>query len=298
MNNMRADYEALTNGCGFVELKDWSTVTMTGEDRLSFLHNMCTADIRSLSIGESCEAFCTDVQGKIVAHIFVIAREDRLELLTVPEQAESLISHLDRYIIREDATLLDKTRDFSWLFVGNRESAIVLSEVGITCCNIAGLTGGLMGVVDGQMQDAQSLLCDACCQEAWEAVRIETGLSLFGVDFDSTNLPQEVNRNAQAINFNKGCYLGQETIARIDALGHVNKKVVLLKFEGETAPTVGLELSVGDKSVGRVTSSCWSPRFNAPLALAMVRRGANELGSQLASDYGNSIVISAAEKEH
>lgn len=276
MTKSQAEYEALTSGSGYVELKNWSTVTMTGEDRLSFLHNMCTNDICGLPVGENCEAFCTDVQGKIVAHVFVIARDDRLELLMVPGQAETLIAHLDRYIIREDVTLADATGDYGWKFVGSGETASELSE-----CFSLGIEGGV-----------------ACCQEAWEAVRIEAGLPLFDVDFDSSNLPQEVDRNARAINFNKGCYLGQETIARIDALGHVNKKVVLLKFAGETAPPVGLELSVADKNVGRVTSACWSPRFKAPLALAMVRRGSNDLESQLESEFGVATVIAPAGKDH
>jgi len=277
MANFQAEYEALTSGRGYVELKNWSTVTMTGEDRQSFLHNMCTNDIRGLPVGDRCEAFCTDVQGKIVAPIFVTAREDRLELLMVPGQAEAFIAHLDRYIIREEVTLTDATSEYEWQFVGSGETASELAE-----CFSLNIEGGAEGSV-------------ACCQEAWEAVRIEASLPLFGVDFDSSNLPQEVNRDAQAIHFNKGCYLGQETIARIDALGHVNKKVVLLKFAGKKVPPVGLELSVAGKNVGRVTSACWSPRFKAPLALAMVRRKSNELGSQLESEFGVATVVVPVE---
>ncbi len=261
LDTFLADYQTLLAGSGFAELRDWSTVSMTGADRQSFLHNMCTADIRRLSTGETCEAFCTDVQGKIVAHVFVMVQENQFDLLTVPGQAETIIAHLDRYIIRENVTLTDTTGESAWVFAA------------------------------GQMQKLQGELGDACCQEAWNAVRIESGLPLFDVDFESANLPQEIDRDTQAISFTKGCYLGQETIARIDALGHVNKKLVLLKFDGETAPPVGLELSVEGKNVGRVTSSCWSPRENAPLGLAMVRRGSNEMGSQLASEFGEAKVI-------
>ncbi len=292
LEKIKEDYETLVSGKGQVELKDWTTVTMTGADRQTLLHNLCTNDINRLSAGESCEAFCTNVQGKIVAHVFVFALEDRLELLTVPGQAESLMSHLDRYIIREDVTLADSTResteDFSWTFVGGNETA---SKAGLPGRFVKG--GG----------DQKGIDRAACCQEAWEALRIEAGLPLFQVDFEETHLPQEVNRDEQAISFNKGCYLGQETVARIDALGHVNRKVVLLKFEGETVPPVGVELSIAGKndagkSVGRVTSSCWSPRLAAPLALAMVRRGSNELKTlletSLESDLGTATVIAPA----
>ncbi len=306
MASFPTDYKALSSGHGYVELKNWSAVTMTGEDRQSFLHNMCTNDIRRLSTGERCEAFCTDVQGKIIAHVFVIAREDRLELLTVPGQAKTLIAHLDRYIIREDVTLADATGDFVRVFVGDGDVAKVASLIfsdfqgsRIIDDDLDGLPGWF-SVAASDLQQVQKALNEAggvaCSQESWEALRIESGLPLFGVDFDSNNLPQEVSRDAQAISFNKGCYLGQETIARIDALGHVNKKIVLLKFEGETPPPVGLELSVAGKSVGQVTSGCWSPRFKAPLALARVRRGSNELESQLVSDFGTATVIAPVTK--
>jgi folate-binding Fe-S cluster repair protein YgfZ len=89
-----------------------------------------------------------------------------------------------------------------------------------------------------------------------------------------------VGRDAQAINFRKGCYLGQETVARIDALGHVNKRLCTVRLAGEAM--AGDELFAGGESVGRVTSASYSPRFDAWLALAMVRRGHNEPGARLA----------------
>jgi len=305
-----ADYQTLTASSGYVLLEDWSRVTMTGKDRQSFLHNMCTNDIRCLSTGTSCEAFCTNVQGKIVAPIFVIAREDRLELLAVPGQATTIIEHLDRYIIREDVVLTDATRDAVWIFISDGKTASAASGIFandkredyqseyfhyVQEGNLGGVPGSLLSVpatdrlrMEKALQEAGGA---ACCQEAWKTLRIESKLPLFGIDFDHTNLPQEVDRDAQAIHFNKGCYLGQETIARIDALGHVNQKVVLLKFAETTVPPVGLKLYVAEKKIGRVTSSCWSPRFEAPLALAMVRRGSNALGSGLKSEVGVACVI-------
>ncbi len=296
-----ADYDSLRSGSGFVELKKWSMVIMTGADRQSFLHNMCTNNIRQLQIGESCEAFCTNVQGKIVAQLFVIAREDRLELLTVPREAETLITHLDRYIVREEVTLTDATDDYCWLFLGGCETLSVLSALSVAPCGFGESLCCFASFARNERQQSQESFEEAdwvaCCDEAWQAARIEAHLPLFGVDFGNANLPQEVNRNEQTINFDKGCYLGQETIARIDALGHVNQKVVLVQFQGDSTPPVGLELCVADKCVGRVTSGCWSPRSKAPLALAMVRRGSNELGDQLESDLGVATVVAPLEKE-
>jgi folate-binding protein YgfZ len=110
------------------------------------------------------------------------------------------------------------------------------------------------------------------------------------VDFDGSNLPQEVGRDAQAISFRKGCYLGQETVARIDALGHVNKRLCTVRLVAEAG--AGDELFVGDKSVGRVTSASYSPQLDTWLALAMVRRGHNEPGARLACHRQPAEVIS------
>jgi len=253
--------------------------------------------------GDACEAFCTDVKGKIVAQVFVLARSDRFDLLTAPKQAISLIAHLDRYVIREDVQLTDVTSDGAWMFVGVAAGELPIrtaAELESTPSDFCGLPGFLLRVADHELQKVKEQLINAggkvCGWEAWEARRIEAGLPLFDVDFDSSQLPQEINRDALAINFNKGCYLGQETIARIDALGHVNQKVVLLKFARETLPPVGTELNAAGKVVGKITSRCWSPRLEAPLALAMVRRGSNTLGSQLESKLGSATVVAPPVK--
>jgi hypothetical protein len=111
-----------------------------------------------------------------------------------------------------------------------------------------------------------------CGDKAVEIARIEAGTPFYGRDINDKNFPQEVGRDERAISFTKGCYLGQETVARIDALGHVNRLLVGLCFEGSEAPTPGTELRVGDKTAGTVTSSVYSPRLEAPLALGYVRR--------------------------
>ena len=102
-----------------------------------------------------------------------------------------------------------------------------------------------------------------CGQAAFDAARIEWGFPLVGHDISDANLPQEIARDKLAISFTKGCYLGQETVARIDALGHVNKTLVGLRFAGSTLPPAGSELLAGDQAVGQVTSSAYSPCASA-----------------------------------
>jgi folate-binding protein YgfZ len=296
---LEAEHAAIVEGGGTVALDDWSTVRVTGADRASFLHNMCTNDVKGLRTGESCEAFFTDVKGKIVAHAFLFAEAEALELLLEPGQAVRLLSHLDRYIIREDVQLTDASAEVCWTLALGRMTAGKAPGHLAFRCDAAWCGGSFVRSNRHEAARLRDILRDegnlGCSSDVWQAIRVESAWPLFDVDFDGSNLPQEVNRDAQAIHFRKGCYLGQETTARIDALGHVNRKLVQVRFEGDDAPAVGSEVFHGGQAVGRVTSSCWSPRCKAPLALAMVQRGANNVGSEVRShDLAGEVVSAAA----
>jgi folate-binding protein YgfZ len=122
----------------------------------------------------------------------------------------------------------------------------------------------------------------AVADGAFQALRVESGWPLYDVDFNGSHLPQEIGREAVAVHFHKGCYLGQETIARIDALGHVNKRLATVRFAENRAVSPGCELTAKSQPVGHASSIAWSPQLKSALGLAMVRRGANEPGNQLA----------------
>jgi folate-binding protein YgfZ len=317
---LQREYEAATAGAAVVRLRDWSTVRAAGKDRATFLHNMCTNDVKRLAAGEGCEAFFTDVKGKVGAHGFLLAGTDAIEIVMVPGTAERLIAQLDRYVIREDVTLSDKSREAAWmLLLGARAGDVLEQAVGATFGELAGawayrqisldgsaatavrcelpwMGGFLIGAAPDAIAAVEAKLTGAGAalggDSLWNIVRVESSWPLWGVDFDESNLPQEVSRDAQAISFRKGCYLGQETVARIDALGHVNKQLSAVRFEGDAVPEVGTELFQGEQVVGRVTSSCWSPRGAKPQAIAMVKRGANAVGTPLRWSGGEGTVVS------
>ena len=283
------DYRALTAECGCVSLKEWSVVTLTGADRHTFLHNMCTNEIKGLSTGQHCEAFCTDVKGKIVAHVFVYLTDVKTLLVSVPHQAERLIAHLDRYIIREDVQLADETASCRVSLVAGGNAEQVLATSGLRTWFPLPVQTAFLCLDEGQHLPESAT---SCSPAAWDILRLEAGLPLYDVDFNAENLPQEIARDSQAINFNKGCYLGQETVARLDALGHVNKQLVSVKFPADSTPTAGIELSHEGKAVGVASSVAVSPKLGAPLGIAMIRRGANALGTQLDSPVGAVEIVS------
>jgi folate-binding protein YgfZ len=272
------EYEALTRGGGVVDVSDRTKLVLRGADRAKFLHRFCTNDIKRLQPDDSCEAFVCNVKGHVLAHINVLCRDDALWIDAVPGQSERLAAHLDRYLIREDVQIVDRTADFpAFLATGETVGGF---PIGVAP------TARLLWLEKGNQPPGI-----ACSREALEIVRIEQGYPRFGVDISEDNLPQEVDRNQQAISFTKGCYLGQETVARIDALGHVNKTLCQVAFAGNAVPAAGIGLNSGDKVVGHVTSATWSPKHHAPLALAYVRRGHNDPGAKLASSAGDALVV-------
>ncbi|TWU28570.1 CAF17-like 4Fe-4S cluster assembly/insertion protein YgfZ [Bythopirellula polymerisocia] len=315
-------YRTLSQECGVVALSNWSQVDVTGIDRATFLHNFCTNDVRRLVPGQCCEAFLPNVKGKIQAHLFLFVEMDRICLLSVPGQADQIIAHLGRHIIREDVELADSTGKDTWsIIVGPAAEHLFASlpEVKgelptepyqhITCqiegrqCLVARLPllwpGGfvLRSEGTGPITEIFELPMIDTSSPAWTSLRVESQFPLFDTDFDDSNLPQEVNRDTQAISFTKGCYLGQETVARIDALGHVNKKLVIVSLDGEATPKSGTKLLRGDQEGGTITTSCWSPRMSRPAALAMVKREANHLGSELKCPAGTAVVVASMWRE-
>lgn len=304
----------------FYPLADWTTLAVEGGDRSNWLQNLCTNDLRRVSPGAGCETFVTDVKGKVLGHLYILCERSRLLLVTVPGQAEQLLSHLDRYIIREEVRLSDVSEQFAWRLIHDvdRAAPIQTAVQGLDAVptepwqHFSGRVGEHFGlVVNSEATIAQThwlatspsgaadleqtlhnLQVTPMSEDAFVRLRVESAWPLWGKDFDAENLPQEVGRNEQAISFTKGCYLGQETVARIDALGHVNRQLAQIRFAGHRVAAVGDELLLEEKPVGKVTTAGWSDEANCAIALAMLRRGAEAAGVELQSRVGPAVVIS------
>lgn len=312
-----AEYHALTQGAGLADLTGLTVLEATGADRVNLLHSFTTNDVKKLPVGRGCEAFVTTPQGKTLSHVWLLKREDALLLLTTPGQAATLAGHLQRYIVSEDVTLRDLTDERGVLLVAGARAAEVLRA----CCPAAP-PDELLAPADVRIADRPAILvrieltlpasyllvtrlddvttidtalvaagATHASRPAVEIARLEAGVPLFGQDITADNLPQEIGRDRQAISFTKGCYLGQETVARIDALGHVNRQLVGLRFEGEVVPPAGELLMFEGKEVGQITSAAWSPKLNAGLAIALVRRQQAKAGTRLTSSAGDAGVI-------
>jgi folate-binding protein YgfZ len=273
--------------------------------------------VRKLTPGTGCEAFLTNVQGKTLGHALIYVGPESIVVDTVPGESEKLLKHLDRYLVCEQVTLADRSLEHGVLLLAGAEAhAVIQSLTGIALGEhrfahaTATLAGRPVELRRADMVGAQDMMISAgaadiaavrealaaagagaCDYRAFEAARIEQGFPWFGRDVTDANLPQEIGRDAAAISFVKGCYLGQETVARIDALGHVNKTLVGVRFSCAEVPEPGVELRSGDAVVGTVTSATNSPRHDAPLAQAFVRRGHQSPGTELQSELGSGVVV-------
>jgi len=309
-------YAALTDRAGIVALPKRSLLEVTGVDRVVFLHSFCTNDIKRLQTGQGCEAFFTNHQGKTVGHGIIFAHDDSLVVETTAGQAPLLVQHLDRFVISERVEFRDRSGEWSELFLGGSAAANLSSFVGDplpadllshrliqigeqqTIVRRVGFTRAPGWLIQTQTIAAATVrdsLIAAGAEQVSEAVfetcRVEAGWPMFATDITSENLPQEVNRNEQAISFKKGCYLGQETVARLDALGHVNRLLTGFKFFTDELPAAGTKILQGDKEVGWVTSATYSPTHNTVFALGYVRRTAAAIGTKLESDGSDVEVI-------
>ena len=311
--------ERFESGDLYVPVHNLTWIDVTGSDRGKILGNITTNHVASLTPGSGLETFITDARGKTCGHALVYALEDRLRLLTVSDQYDRLATQIDRYVIREQVAVENVTDKFHAVFypgvIGSSLATLLQPprrpkpELGIDQRQVGDLSifiyqlpwtsdNDWLLVVDAEQAEAlDALLIEHDILPGHEAMlhcgRIKNRYPWFGVDFDQDNLPQELDRDVQTINFRKGCYLGQETVARLDALGQVQKKLLLWQFEGDRVPPKGTELRNGDKVVATVTSASFCFAHQSPLALAMTRRTHFKPGATAESDFGKATVVEA-----
>jgi folate-binding protein YgfZ len=281
-----------------------SVIELTGKDRNKIFNNLCTQDLRSLAHGQVKETFMLDVKGRTISHGVVACLDSKTIFVSSPGQAPRLVPHIDRYIIREDATVVDVSSRYQALLFEPGANDIqswrqeFLSDV--HCVEVptgesfavfmsvswlgAGSTLVLVPAEDPSQrlkQLASNCFKSDCHQRVgWELRRIESFWPWFGVEIQEKNLPQEIGIDARAISFNKGCYLGQETVARLDALGQVQKQLVLVELQTEQdwVHHCPRELFLDGKSIGFLHSAhrladkddCAKTRW---IGLAMLKRG-------------------------
>jgi aminomethyltransferase len=306
---LHADYEALRHGCGLADRSAVGRLALLGADRQRFLNGQVTCDVKGLSPGDGAYGFFTSHQGKILADVAVLALEDRLWLELPPGKAEEIAAHLRKYVIvdRVEVLPLDGYRVLTLAGPRAADSLRALApdlgelpERTWSHLPLAELGGGVVLLRQGGLGvSAWSLWTPAELTEeltvrllalpgvlpvgarALELVRTEAGIPRHGQDFGADNFPQESGLAEQAVSYTKGCYLGQEVVARIHYRGGVHKGLAGLVFPAGLPP-VGAKLLLEEKEVGTVTTAVESPALGQAIGLAILHQRAAEPGTRLA----------------
>lgn len=313
----QGDYERMQDEVGTVELPGWTYVELRGADRIRLLDALGTNRVRGLAPGQGCETFFTDVKGHILAHGLLLVGEESTSFLTAAPRGDSIVAHFNRYIVREDVEVADRSVQTAVWYLGGRRTDVFLEDAGIlvpalpyehvastldgaplTVCRVemAGPVGFLLIASRAHARAVAQTLgkrgAGVCAREAFESARIEWGWPLDRIDISTDNFPQEVGRNDQTISFTKGCYLGQETVARISSRGHVNQRLAVVRFPS-AAVAAEATLYADKQPIGRTTSTGYSVKAACPIALAYVRREWAEPGTVVDSTVGPAEVTSA-----
>jgi folate-binding protein YgfZ len=320
-----SEYEALTTAAGLIDLCHWDVLALGGDDRVRLLNALTTNDVESLSPGRGCHSAMTTVKGKLVAELYVFRRESDLLVVVAQGDGERVAAAIDKHIIADDVTVENmsdrigaiavegpKSREIVWrLFPHAKLPAEPLQfadadylgiPVTIVRGNVTGESGFCFLVPgDGIARIRNYLIHSGRADDmalvgraAWNARRVEAGLPWWGHDVsDGENFPKECRLDA-VVSYNKGCYLGQETLARMHYRGHPNWLLSAVVQSGGNAgdlPPAGSEMfapSDPSKSIGRVTSAVISPALGKPLIMGYLRTGFTDAGTRLVLRDGES----------
>jgi folate-binding protein YgfZ len=289
-DTLHSEYRALTEDCGLLDRSERGKLALTGADVAEFLQGQVTNDVESLVPGQGCYAAFLTPKGKMLGDLRILHLGDELFLDTERASLQELFNMIMRFKLGRDVELHKRT-----LVRG------LLSLIGPEARTVAGADG--LGTAEHDSASAElalgrpvtlvstdvgvDVICDSAhideiaaalqgsavpvSEAAAEIVRVERGRPRYGVDLDASVIPQEAGLNERAVSFTKGCYVGQETVARLYYRGKPNRRLRGLRLSGPAA--TGDVLRLGEREVGRLGSSVVSP-VHGPIALAIVRREA------------------------
>jgi folate-binding protein YgfZ len=320
----QAEFSALRAGCGVYDLGFRAKISLTGGDRVRWLNGMVTNNIRDLETGRGLYAFLLNPQGRILGDLFAYNRGESIVVDTDLSQIEKILATFDHYIIMDDVEVKNLSDELTALGVSGPKARQILQAAGIEipetqplqifeakcncqcdCLDCTVVRGEdaphesygpsyELWVAPGLVKQLWDALLAAGAtpvgSEALEMQRILSGIPRYGVDIRERDLPQETEQ-ARALNFNKGCYVGQEIVERIRSRGNVHRKFTGFVLE-EAAPIAsGSKISMGEKEVGEITSvASLCNGHERRVALGYIRREAGVPGKEVEIGTAKALV--------
>lgn len=291
-----AQYRQLREECGLLDRSDRGKLVVSGPDAAEYLQGQLTNDVEALDVGEGQYAALLDRKGHMQADMRVLRpAEEKIWIDTEPEPLPVVRRHLEMYSIGREVEVADMSDERAILsLIGPRAveiagtaalppNACATTSVAGTECLAVGTRDGIdliapAGETDRLRGALLAAGAVAVSPAAAEILRIEAGVPRFGAEMGGETMPAEAGIVEDAVSFTKGCYIGQETVARLHYKGRPNRHLRGLRLSAPVEP--GAELRLGEKEVGRLGGTAVSPALG-PIGLAIVRREA-EPGTELA----------------
>jgi folate-binding protein YgfZ len=304
---LAGEFSALVSAAGVCQLSGQAGLAITGGDRVRWLNGMVSNNIRDLAAGHGVYAFLLNPQGHILSDLYAYNRGESFLLAVDRAQVAKIWDHFDHYIIMDDVEVANLSDKLTVLGIAGPKAAEVLSKAGFSIPELAPLqlieiTGQEVAVTlvrgdnpavpwyelwlapeaTGKVREALIRAgAKAAGGEALELLRIASGMPRYGQDIRERDLPQETEQH-RALNFSKGCYIGQEIVERIRSRGNVHRKFTGFVMDG-ALPQPGTKIQAEGKDVGEITSSASLPLASGErkIALGYIRREIGTPGKQL-----------------
>jgi folate-binding protein YgfZ len=292
LDTLATDYRAITEACGLLDRSERGKLALSGTDAASFLQGQVSNDVESLALGAGCYAAFLTPKGKMLGDLRALATPDELLLDTERVALQALFNMIRRFSLGYQVELHKRTLERGLLSLIGPDSARVAGVEDLPPQEHAHMPTavGEIPVRAIRTDVGIDLLCDSADTDALrehlvdagaipvgeasvECLRVEHGRPRYGIDLDDSVIPQEAGLNERAVSFTKGCYVGQETVARLYYRGKPNRQLRGLRLSAPVESGSGESIEFEGRVVGRIASAARSPRFG-PIALALVRREA------------------------
>jgi folate-binding protein YgfZ len=321
----QAEFSALRSACGVYDLGHRAKILLTGGDRVRWLNGMVTNNVRDLAADHGLYAFLLNPQGHILGDLYAYNRGESITVDTDSAQIEKILATFDHYIIMDDVEVKNLSGELTALGVAGPKARAVLSSAGFTIPDLKALqilSASWQGIgctlvrnEDEQHAGYEIWLAPDKVRHLWNALvsagatpigsealemhRIVSGIPRYSVDIRERDLPQETEQ-ARALNFNKGCYVGQEIVERIRSRGAVHRKFSGFIADGDVQFARGTKIIAGEKEVGEITSAAAipAPHGEKTVALGYIRREAGSPGREVMLGAVKATVVSLPVSDH
>ncbi len=311
-----SEFRALVSASGVYDLRSRAKISLTGSDRVRWLNGMVTNNIRDLAPGQGVYAFLLNPQGHILGDLYAYNRGESLIIDTDQSQLEKILAVFDKYIIMDDVEVANEK--LAAIGVAGAKSRDALQAAGLAVPDLRPLqfvevdwrqtAATLIRGDNPRVESFELWLSPADVEHGYEALvkagarpvgttaldllRVAAGIPRYGADIRERDLPQETEQE-RALNFSKGCYVGQEIVERIRSRGQVRRKFTGFEVKGPLPP-IGSRIQVEGKDVGEITSAASLPLAGGEhrVALGYIRREVATPGKQVEADGRPAFVAS------